>query len=90
MFISQVTTQLQYLALQYTGLASEPSEADEQQQANQPTIAGFDRIELSAWATSISREALGLIGPGEVGEETVEPRKMMFSGAGVDLTLRPL
>jgi hypothetical protein len=75
MFISQVTTQLQYLALQFTGLASEPSKADEPQQANQPTVAGFDRIELSAWAITISRETLGLVGPGGVGEKADEPSR---------------
>ena len=75
MFVQQVTTQLQYLALQFTGLASKPSEAEEPQQANQPTVTGFDRIELSAWAITISREALSLVGPSEVGEEASDSSK---------------
>ena len=75
MFVQQVTSQLQYLTLQYTGLANERPDADEPQPANQPAIAGFDRVELSVWAISISREALGLIGPSNVGEQVADSRQ---------------
>jgi hypothetical protein len=75
MFVQQVTTQLQYLALQYAGLANERPDAEEPRPAQQPAVAGFDRIELSAWAISISREALGLIGPGDVAEQVEDPRQ---------------
>jgi hypothetical protein len=58
MYIQSVTAQWQYATLQLTGCAGANASTEEATEPNQPQVIGFDRVELSAWAISLSRQAI--------------------------------
>jgi hypothetical protein len=73
MYIQSVTAQVQYAMLQLAGYASQDTQAEERSEPSQPLFTGFDRVELSAWAISISRQTLATIESPAAPEVTDSP-----------------